>query len=56
MCQAAFPDLTPDQIVTVGDSPNDASLFAEFPLSVGVANLAPYLDRLSQPPLSLSTA
>lgn len=50
VCQAAFPNLTPDQIVTVGDSPNDASLFAEFPLSVGVANLAPYLDRLSQPP------
>lgn len=36
--------------MTVGDSPNDASLFAEFPLSVGVANLVPYLHRLPQPP------
>lgn len=50
VCQSAFPALTLEQIVTVGDSPNDTSLFAEFPLSVGVANLAPYLDRLPQPP------
>ncbi|AJD56361.1 HAD family hydrolase [Synechococcus elongatus] len=50
VCQSTFPALQPEQIVTVGDSPNDASLFAEFPLSVGVANLVPYLHRLPQPP------
>ena len=30
----------------VGDAPNDASMFAAFPRSVGVANLAPHADRL----------
>ncbi|HEU4406748.1 MAG TPA: HAD hydrolase family protein [Polyangiaceae bacterium] len=34
----------------VGDSGNDAACFAAFPLSVGVANVAPYLPRLSVPP------
>ena len=43
-----FPDLKPEQIVTVGDSPNDESLFdsQKFPVSVGVANVLPYRDRL----------
>lgn len=43
-----FPDLEPEQIVTVGDSPNDESMFnpQQFPLSVGVANVAKYCDRL----------
>lgn len=43
-----FPDLKPEQIVTVGDSPNDESLFnrENFPVSVGVANLLKYRDRL----------
>ena len=47
-----FPDLTPQQIVTVGDSPNDESLFNSnyFPLSVGVANIAHYSDRLHYKP------
>jgi len=50
--QSHFPHLTPDQIVTVGDSPNDESLFNPlmFPHSVGVANVAHYGDRLSHPP------
>ncbi|ASC71856.1 Mannosyl-3-phosphoglycerate phosphatase [Halomicronema hongdechloris C2206] len=41
-----FPDLSPEQVLTVGDSPNDQSLFdtAYFPYSVGVANVAHYCD------------
>lgn len=50
VCALAFPHLQPEQILTLGDSPNDASLFAQFPNSVGVANVQPYLDRLPQPP------
>jgi HAD superfamily hydrolase (TIGR01484 family) len=34
----------------VGDSPNDQAGFAWFPVSVGVANVARYADRLSPPP------
>ena len=47
-----FSHLTPQQVVTVGDSPNDESLFNpdSFPLSVGVANLSHYSDRLKYQP------
>jgi HAD superfamily hydrolase (TIGR01484 family) len=47
-----FPAIIPDQVVTVGDSPNDVSLFdrANFPNSVGVANLRPYLDQIAHHP------
>lgn len=40
----------------VGDAPNDASMFATFARSVGVANLAPLLDRLPVPPAFLTSA
>ncbi|HEY9737281.1 MAG TPA: HAD-IIB family hydrolase [Trichocoleus sp.] len=48
-----FPDLTPDQVVTVGDSPNDESLFdpATFPNSVGVANIQHYWPQLQHQPV-----
>jgi HAD superfamily hydrolase (TIGR01484 family) len=39
-----------DQVAFVGDSPNDAPLFAAVPLSVGVANVAPFLPGLASPP------
>jgi hypothetical protein len=39
-----------DEWIYVGDSPNDEPLFAAFALSVGVANLRPYLPRLKSPP------
>lgn len=47
-----FSDLKPSEIVTIGDSPNDESMFnqAEFPLSVGVANVVKYCDRLKYLP------
>lgn len=34
----------------IGDSPNDASLFAQIPLSVGVANVATSLGKIATPP------
>lgn len=47
-----FPHLSLVEVVTVGDSPNDESLFdpAQFPCSVGVANVAHYLPALSHQP------
>ncbi|MEP6740379.1 MAG: HAD-IIB family hydrolase [Caldimonas sp.] len=43
------------QWVYVGDSTNDQLMFAHFPLSVGVANLADFADRLTQWPAYLTT-
>jgi hydroxymethylpyrimidine pyrophosphatase-like HAD family hydrolase len=47
-----FPEISATQVATVGDSPNDEGLFNadRFPLSVGVANLASYCDRLRHLP------
>ncbi|WP_432810936.1 HAD family hydrolase [Pantanalinema sp. GBBB05] len=47
-----------EQVVTVGDSPNDESLFdAElFPVSVGVANIYHYCDRLQHLPTYITLA
>jgi HAD superfamily hydrolase (TIGR01484 family) len=48
-----FPKLTTKEVVTVGDSPNDESLFdaSKFPLSVGVANIDRYLEYLQHKPM-----
>ncbi|MEL6814002.1 MAG: HAD family hydrolase [Cyanobacteria bacterium J06598_3] len=53
-----FPHLTPEQVITVGDSPNDESLFdaSQFPHSVGVANVADYLPSLQHTPTYLTHA
>jgi HAD superfamily hydrolase (TIGR01484 family) len=47
-----FPELKPTQIITVGDSPNDASMFDRslFPHSVGVANIQHYTSQLTHQP------
>lgn len=37
-------------VLYVGDAPNDESMFAKFPLSIGVANIAPHLTTLVHPP------
>ncbi|RDL43788.1 haloacid dehalogenase [Marinomonas piezotolerans] len=37
-------------VLYVGDAPNDESMFAQFPLSVGVANIAPHLNALNHLP------
>ncbi len=39
-----------ENFVYVGDSPNDEPMFEAFALSVGVANVKPYLPRLKHPP------
>jgi hypothetical protein len=43
-------DADKDRYVFVGDSPNDAPMFAYFPLSVGVANVRAFADRIATPP------
>ncbi|WP_372622263.1 HAD family hydrolase [Falsiroseomonas sp.] len=39
-----------DRAAFLGDSPNDAPLFAALPLSVGVANIAPFLPGIAAAP------
>ncbi len=50
--QNHFPQILREQVVTVGDSPNDVSLFNPgiFPNSVGVANVLRYTDQLEHLP------
>jgi HAD superfamily hydrolase (TIGR01484 family) len=52
----SFSALQPEQIVTVGDSPNDQSLFdaSKFPLSVGVANINSYRELLQYQPIYIT--
>lgn len=40
-----------DELIYIGDSPNDEPMFASFRLSVGVANLRKYLDRIHSQPV-----
>ncbi|HEY9644751.1 MAG TPA: hypothetical protein V6C88_00195, partial [Chroococcidiopsis sp.] len=56
--QRQFPGLAPEQVVTVGDSPNDESLFDgdRFPLSVGVANVRHYAEQLRYQPAFVTDA
>lgn len=51
-----FPALRPTQILTVGDSPNDQSLFdpIAFPVSAGVANIRRYADQMAHLPLYMT--
>ncbi len=53
-----FPQLSPAQVLTVGDSPNDESLFdpALFPQSVGVAGLKTYAAAMAYRPRYLTQA
>ena len=53
-----FPSYSPQQVVTVGDSPNDESLFDQryFPVSVGVANVMEYANQLQHQPVYITTA
>ncbi|AFZ12594.1 Haloacid dehalogenase domain protein hydrolase type 3 [Crinalium epipsammum PCC 9333] len=53
-----FINLTTNQIVTIGDSPNDESLFdlSKFPFSVGVANILKYASTLKHLPVYITTA
>jgi HAD superfamily hydrolase (TIGR01484 family) len=40
------PAAARDRVVFAGDSPNDAPMFGHFPLSVGVANVQDFRDRI----------
>ena len=53
-----FPQYESEQVLTVGDSPNDASLFNPqvFPLSIGVANVLDYAAQLIYTPAYVTTA
>ncbi|MEB3213861.1 MAG: HAD family hydrolase [Leptolyngbyaceae bacterium] len=53
-----FPDVPSSAVITVGDSPNDESLFDPtlVPVSIGVANIRDYLDRLSHHPTHITRA
>lgn len=44
------PEPAREQVIFVGDAPNDATMFEFFPLSAGVANIRPFLDQLPTPP------
>ena len=52
--------LNPEQArrhcVYVGDSPNDAPMFGQFPLAVGVANVAKHKDALASWPAYICSA
>lgn len=45
-----------DAVAFVGDSANDAPLFAAVPCSVGVANVAPFLAGMATPPAYVTRA
>jgi hydroxymethylpyrimidine pyrophosphatase-like HAD family hydrolase len=49
-------DADRDRYVFVGDSPNDAPMFAYFPLSVGVANVRRSASRLEHVPAYVTAA
>lgn len=53
-----FPQLSLEQVVTVGDSPNDESLFnpSYFHHSVGVANVREYINQMQHQPKYITTA
>jgi HAD superfamily hydrolase (TIGR01484 family) len=56
--QQYFPQYKINQVVTVGDSPNDETMFDPnyFPLSVGVANIGEYLESLQHRPAYITHA
>ncbi len=53
-----FPQFNLDQVVTVGDSPNDESLFnsSYFKHSVGVANVRDYANQMQHQPTYITNA
>lgn len=49
-------DAVRETVAFIGDSPNDAPMFAHFPHGVAVANIRPYLPRLAAPPAYVTEA
>jgi HAD superfamily hydrolase (TIGR01484 family) len=52
LSEAFFLDVSrePERIAYCGDSPNDAPMFAAFPVSIGVANIRPYARLMAHLP------
>ncbi|MCH6586786.1 MAG: HAD-IIB family hydrolase [Proteobacteria bacterium] len=55
-CFGVDLDADKEMYVFVGDSPNDAPMFAAFPNAVGVANLRDFEDRLTAKPAFITRA
>ena len=53
-----FPELNSQQVLTIGDSPNDEAMFNAdlFPVSVGVANIRHYQDKMLHLPKYVTQA
>ena len=53
-----LPEFSSEQVLTVGDSPNDESLFDQqhFSVSVGVANVLKYANQLEHQPTYMTKA
>ena len=53
-----FPELNSQQVLTVGDSPNDEAMFnpVKFPISVGVANVLHYQNKMLHLPKYITHA
>jgi len=51
-----WQDGLPAGALYVGDSPNDEPAFAAFPVSVGVANVEDFAERLQRPPTFVTRA
>ena len=45
-----------EEFIYVGDSPNDEPMFHAFELSVGVANVKPFLPKLKSPPKFMTSS
>jgi HAD superfamily hydrolase (TIGR01484 family) len=56
--QTYFPQISAQEAIAIGDSPNDVSLFdtTYFPISVGVANILQYTHQLSHHPTYVTSA
>lgn len=50
------PEAQREQVLFIGDAPNDEPMFEAFPNSVGVANIAPHLAGLTHRPAHLTRA
>lgn len=50
------PEAFAEQVLVVGDAPNDEPLLARFPLSVGVANMRRHLSGMRVPPAFMTGA
>ncbi len=48
-------DVDCEKTMFVGDSPNDEAMFENFPTSVGVSNIMPYIPELNTPPAFVTT-